>query len=396
MSSSSLFVNKKILILSPQPWNYLLISKHHYALELARQNDVWFICSPENELGWGTTKEVIKEQPRLKILRYKLPVTEKIRFHFKGLYRFINKLVVKRLLNSEAESFDICIDFGAYAYYDSQNFVQATTRIFFPVDNFADIHFSTRGAQHLFTVSSVIQDRIRAQGIQCHFINHGLSQSFAKLAEEQLRNFKKWQPGEKLKLGYSGNLFSTFLNIEVFKKTIAENQSIDFHVYGKLTHDTSNKTYVDWLKFLDTSPNVQLHGFLKTDELAAEIQKMDALLLCYQADNKNYFGENTHKMLEYLSTGKAIISSHISLYANSGLVEMTEAGKDEDFPLLFRRSINNLKNLNSEELSRKRISLALDNTYARQIDRIAAIVGGKETGKVDYILQPEISAAEKY
>jgi len=396
MSSSSLFCNKKILILSPQPWNDLLISKHHYALELAKQNDVWFICSPEKELGWGTTKEVIKEEPRLKVLHYKLPVTEKIRFHFKGLYNFINSFVVNRLLNREAASFDICIDFGAYAYYDSQNFVKATTRIFFPVDNFADLHFSPRGAQHLFTVSSVIQDRIREQGIQCHFINHGLSESFAKFAEDQLRNFKKWQPGERLKVGYSGNLFSTFLNIEVFKKTIAENEAIDFHIFGKLSYDRSNKVYDDWMKFLDSSSNVKLHGFLKTGELAAEIQKMDALMLCYQPDNKNYFGENTHKMLEYLSTGKAIISSNISLYAKSGLVEMTDEGKDGDLPVLFRRSVNNLENLNREELAKKRILMALDNTYARQIDRIAAIVEGKEASRVDYKLQREINSAEKY
>ena len=43
--------NKKILIISPQFWGKMLISKHHYAVELAnRGNEVFFLNPPNANL----------------------------------------------------------------------------------------------------------------------------------------------------------------------------------------------------------------------------------------------------------------------------------------------------------------------------------------------------------
>lgn len=43
------FNNKTILIISPEPWGKMMISKHHYALELAKLgNEVYFLNPPNN------------------------------------------------------------------------------------------------------------------------------------------------------------------------------------------------------------------------------------------------------------------------------------------------------------------------------------------------------------
>lgn len=370
MSTPDLFQNQKILILSPQPWDYLFISKHHYAMELAKSNDVWFLSSPEKDLGLSVVEEVIPGYPRLKIVRYKVPVPDKTKFHLASLYKAVNLWAVKRVLKKIAGHFDVSIDFGCYALYPSQQFVNARTKIFFPVDNFGHISFSPRGAQHIFTVSHVIQRKFQQKGINCHFINHGLSASFAKAAQSRLRALQPWKTGERLQIGYSGNLFSTFLNIPLFRTVIEEHPEVDFHLYGGLKFNEADPREADWFHFLTTANHVTLHGFLKTDDLAVQLHKMDALILCYKADNVNYFGENTHKMIEYLSTGRAIICTHITLYADSNMIEMTASGADEEFPALFSKSLHQLGMLNAESKIIERIGFALNNTYAQQIGRI--------------------------
>jgi glycosyltransferase involved in cell wall biosynthesis len=372
------FSNKKILILSPQPWNYFFISKHHYALELAKDNDVWFLASPQSGIGWKNLEQIIAMQTRLKVIQYQLPFPALFRFHMKKLYRYVNYFRVKKILNKIGPQFDVCIDFGCYALYDSAGFVKAKHTIFFPVDNFGHLRFTKRGAQHVFTVSDVIRQKFLNSGINCHFINHGLAQSFAMQAIKVLESPIKWSAPEKICIGYSGNLFIRFLNRDIFRQLILGNQLIEFNLFGSTEYNKEDKGDAEWFHFLTGQPNVKLHGFLQPGKLAEAMQKMDALLLCYKADNKDYFGENTHKMLEYLSTGKAIISSHISHYAGSELIAMTAAGNDEALPTLFSEVVKELEQFNTADLMVKRIRFALDNTYEKQIQRIGEIISSNQ------------------
>lgn len=368
------FRDKKILILSPQPWNYFFISKHHYALELAKDNDVWFLSAPQPGIGWK--KELAKNnvRSRLTVIKYKLPLPQFFRFHVNKLYRYINRQTVKQMLKRIVPHFDLCIDFGCYSLYENVDFVSAADKIFFPVDNFSNMPFTQRGAQYLFTVSEVIRKKFSDAGISCHFINHGLSADFASRAKKELENNNSWKKRERITVGYSGNLFIRFLNRDIFRQLIDENREIAFHLFGSTEFNKTDAGEAEWFRYLSSQPNVFLRGFLMPEQLADDLQSMDALLLCYKADNKDYFGENTHKMLEYLSTGKAIISSHISLYADSVMISMTEAGNDEALPLLFSKTIKELEIHNSVELREKRIAYALDNTYAEQIKRIGRLV----------------------
>ena len=112
MNKHPVFINKKILIFSPQPWNFLYISKHHYALELAKQNDVWFISAPEKDMGLGNFEEEISTQPRLKVIHYRLPVSDLVKFHMKPVYKWLIGLLVKKSFLKVKGGFDACIDFG--------------------------------------------------------------------------------------------------------------------------------------------------------------------------------------------------------------------------------------------------------------------------------------------
>lgn len=96
--------------------------------------------------------------------------------------------------------------------------------------------------------------------------------------------------------------------------------------------------------------------------------------MCYKPDFKNYHGENSHKIFEYLSTGRVIVSTHITLYAGNDLLNMTGTGEDERLPGLFAETIRQIGHFNNDDFAKRRMELAIHNTYARQIERIEQII----------------------
>jgi hypothetical protein len=102
---------------------------------------------------------------------------------------------------------------------------------------------------------------------------------------------------------------------------------------------------------------------------------MDAFLFLYSPAKDLNGASNSHKLLEYLSTGKPVISTYVSNYEGTGLLEM---GRREDEPLLnalFDEVTHNLALYNSPERQQQRIQFALDNTYRRQVVRIREFIG---------------------
>jgi hypothetical protein len=101
---------------------------------------------------------------------------------------------------------------------------------------------------------------------------------------------------------------------------------------------------------------------------------MDAFLFIYSPKKEMNGASNAHKLLEYISTGKVVISTHVSTYAGTDLLLMCGPADEQALPGLFARAIRDLPVHNSVERQVNRIRYALDNTYARQIDRIQQFI----------------------
>jgi hypothetical protein len=104
---------------------------------------------------------------------------------------------------------------------------------------------------------------------------------------------------------------------------------------------------------------------------------MDGFLICYDIKKDQSGGTNYHKILEYISTGKVIISNNVTTYASRPeLVQMVDSREhNRELPALFKNIVNRLDHFNSPEFIQKRISFAKDNSYCRQIERIEGILG---------------------
>jgi hypothetical protein len=80
--------------------------------------------------------------------------------------------------------------------------------------------------------------------------------------------------------------------------------------------------------------------------------------------------------MEYLSTGKVIVSNNITTYRDCNeLIQMVyERDNNRNLPGLFKKVISELNYFNSAALQDKRIRFAEDSSYQRQVDRIEKII----------------------
>jgi hypothetical protein len=105
------------------------------------------------------------------------------------------------------------------------------------------------------------------------------------------------------------------------------------------------------------------------NELAEDLKTRDILLLALN-HSMMYDGSNSHKIMEYLSTGNAVVSHHVGAYSGLGLLQMGEDSSTEELLNTFKDTLNNLDTVNNLENKIRRIQFGLDNTYLKQIMRI--------------------------
>jgi hypothetical protein len=102
----------------------------------------------------------------------------------------------------------------------------------------------------------------------------------------------------------------------------------------------------------------------------------DVLLLAYLADQYLEQLANPHKMMEYLASGRCVLATRTLDYEDKpGLIEM--ATDQADYAKRFAAITAAPALWNSPERVAQRRAFAADNTYSRQIDRIAQAMGSR-------------------
>jgi len=374
--------NKTILILSPQSWGKMFVSKHHYALELAKRgNTVYFLNPPvgkEPALPENIVIRTSEHHPRLFIIDHRLSFPYNIKFHWIGLFHALMRPHVRHILRKIGQPVDIVWSFDLGNLYPFSLFPAGCFRLFHPVDeplNQTAID-SAKGCGVILSVTQEILAKYNALPVARHFVNHGLAGYFLEPAETP-------RPADDaIRVGISGN----FLRGDVDRKTlltiIKKNPNVVFECWGSYTIRQSNIAGNDdeathaFIAALQEQPNVILHGAVASQTLATSIRRMDAFLICYDIAKDQSGGTNYHKIMEYLSTGKVIVSNNVTTYKDRpDLLQMTSRRDDNrELPALFTKVISDLANYNSPSLQAQRISHAADNTYAAQINRIEKLL----------------------
>jgi glycosyltransferase involved in cell wall biosynthesis len=210
-----------------------------------------------------------------------------------------------------------------------------------------------------------------------HFINHGVSKTF--LDECRLDNYV---PGSPLRIGYAGNLLRTDIDTACLLQIIRENPEVQFEFWGAYKYTDSNiggagdDEKQHFVQALLNQGNVVLHGPVPSSELAKAYTRIDAFIICYDILKDQSKGTNYHKVIEYLSTGKVIISNNITTYKHTKelLVMANSRNSNEELPGIFKEVIGSIAYYNSKELMQKRRQYAEENLYPRQLELIEEIL----------------------
>jgi glycosyltransferase involved in cell wall biosynthesis len=366
----SSLIKKNILVISPEAWGTSFVSKHHYALELAKRgNKVFFLNPPGGSRSLRLSK--FGEQDKVSVIDYSpvLKGTNRLPFRVADVF---SQLTIKKLLKVTGP-LDVVWSFDPYRF-QNLNLFKASYKVYHSMD-YHHTPLELRAAQNadlVLGISRLILEKFQHLSVPQYKINHGLSESFLKPQDEEPKPLLSVQE-KMIKVGYVGALTSSALDYKILLKLVRQNPEVFFCFIGpyeasNLIAKAENQKMIGELKQLS---NVQLAGALPSYQLGSYLKNFDVLLMCYRASKK--VGSNSHKLLEYLSTGKVVVSNYVDEYKDKRhLLEMVE--ENSDLPKQFQKVIANLSFYNTEEKQAERKAFALANTYSEQIEKIERII----------------------
>jgi len=367
-------MGKKAIVVSPQSWGKMFISKHHYALELSKLGfEVFFVNPPkENKLG-GLPRIKIEatEYENLVTVNHTLFFSNYLKFHLPFLHHIL--IFIQRwLLLKKIGKPDIILSFDLTNNFPLKSL--ACKKIFFAADEprAEQNYVSARNADLIVSVSQHILDLYQKYFPETKklLINHGLSEEFLNIPKDLPKKYNG------INIGLSGNFLFNDIDYPVLLQIVEENPDVKFHFYGN--HSTasnigtdSSKANLDYLEQIKNRSNSVFHGVLCKRELALELNQMDAFLICYDPQKGQSSGSNSHKILEFLSTGKVIFSSHFSYYEGTDLFVMNTSRVDNTLLIgLFQEGISALNQFNNSHLKEGRMIFSQENSYDQNLLKI--------------------------
>jgi len=362
--------NHTILIISPENWGDVFLSKHHYAIELSKKNKVWFL----NAKGNRSLKCLIQTTQinnTLFVLDYYnlFYGFGKIPFLFTNC---INSFLSKKIKNTIGKV-DIVWNFEQAKFFNLKLF-KAKHSIFHPVDYIPSfLDFKTRLANSsdlIISVSKEILTTINSDQPK-HFINHGISPKENSLPAK----LKYPINSNKTNVGYIGNINIPYIDIENLSNSIERNSNFDFHFFGPTASSNlgNNSSTLNFDK-INAYKNTYFQGIINQNNLKESVNEIDIFISCYDYNKYPIRLSNSHKILEYLSTGKVVISNYFPIYKNIPENLMLIIDELSNFDMAIKKVSAQLDFYNNPKNQSERIKFANNYSYKNQLKKIEQIL----------------------
>lgn len=357
----------------------MFLSKHHYSVELAKLgNKVYYMSGPDQNriMKPGEVQVVEASVPGVQLILHRLNFPYIFKFKSRKLYDYLLKKHIKKITSLIGSDFDVVWSFDFSNTIPLKAFSDKTVKILTAADDSDDISAvkAAESADLILSVADELLNKYSDINIPTHNIGHGVAAYFLndKIGEDV---------NDKIQVGLSGNFLRKDIDHYTLLSIINEHQDVVFNFWGSVDYAESNisseknEEVLSFISDLKKLGNVVLHGQLVPEALAKAFKKVDCFLICYDVEKDQSKGTNYHKILEYLASGKAVVSNYVSAYKNNPeLVLMPEERNNENLPALFREVLHNLSANNSKEKQQKRIDFARQFTYAGQIKKIESLL----------------------
>lgn len=370
------FENKTVLILSQQDWGTMFLSKHHYAVELGKMgNHVYYIEGPNSDmsLAKGQVQIYNTEHKNVYYVKHRLSFPLFVKFKLPVVYNFLITHHIKKLVRALPHKVDAVVSFDISNTLPLPAFGNCS-KILIAADDSKDKAAvdAARGASAVLSIAKEYLVKYEGCGIPLYNLGHGVASYFINDEISEIVN-------NPLQIGMSGNFLRKDLDRPTMLRIFNNHPEISFNLWGSYEYATSNLSsdndantllFIDALKRLK---NVKLRGQVLPRVLAEELKKMDGFLICYDIEKDQSGGTNYHKVLEYLATGKVIVSNNITTYhTEDRLIEMPAERNNINLPALFREVVTNIEKYNTPAQQQKRITYARYHSYVSNLQKIAS------------------------
>ena len=151
---------RRVLQISPQPWDGIKVSKHHYAAEMAALGaQVYFLEPPNTGRGAGVT--VSSVAPGISVVRYKTFFPYALKFRSRGLFNLLMRRQAHLIRRAIGKPIDLVWDFdNAYQFSDVRVF-GAPRAIFHLMDAAVAGMKGDKNADIVLSVSALLFDAVR-------------------------------------------------------------------------------------------------------------------------------------------------------------------------------------------------------------------------------------------
>ncbi|WP_446011999.1 glycosyltransferase [Candidatus Electrothrix sp.] len=351
-----------ILLISPEPWQAHTVSKHHYALTLAKQGFTVYFLNPFDNSKQQT--ETTKIQENLYTIT-SAQIASGLRYYPALLRNCLERRWLKKLENEIGYTIDTIWLFENSRFFDMR-FAGQRLKIYHQVDLNQDFNpeVAASTADICFCTTDFIKERLIPYNPKTYKIHHGLAavEKPEALTNSQLNRFTSNYPHAV----YIGNLDMLYLDAELLADIARQFPQVQFHFVGGYREDGRLRQLAGNL------PNANWWGKVKSNLILPILERADIMLVTYQA--ARYRDQaSPHKFMEYLASGKTIVTTYTDEYKNKRhLLEMVD--DSQDYLAVFKKVLNNLSYYNSEEKQAERRAFALENTYDKQLDKIFALL----------------------
>lgn len=341
---TTFFSGRTILIISSDSWKELFVSKHHFAIELSASNLVYFLNPSTDKFELRST-----EYPNLTELDYPKFIPG-LRFFPSFLQRlfFRQRLAkIERMINRK---FDCIWSFDNSVFFDLTFLPSKVLKISHIMDLSQNFQLRKAAITSHFCmgVSQPIVEELKKWNNKTFLLPHGVP-----IGRD--RDVKVILPGESsIKAIFAGNLDRKHFDKNLLLHLAHKYKNVDFIFLGNGGEGWSRLS------------NTYYPGAVRPDHLQSYFLKADILLLPYKFNEFHNELTNSHKVLDYLKSGKVIVSTYLEDYKDKEhLLKMAKSF--DEFDQLFGEVSENLELENNAERSKIRKDFTQSHSYAQRV-----------------------------
>ena len=365
---------RTVFVVSPQPWNGFKVSKHHYAVELAQLgHEVYFIEPPVAAGAPGAISIKHTEHTKIKVVSYRTLFPRKLKFHLRSVFELLMFHQARRLCKVIGRRPDIVWDFdNSYQFADLRAF-GASLSMFHPVDDLAPSRRKHKHADIVLTLSGRYSVDMGITPERVLQVPHGLNRAHADYARRVICGEAEKRPSRvRPQIAYVGNLDHPLIDWGTMLEMARRRPDADFVFVGPFTTGRGNEYATTFPETkIRSLINCRLAGRLPIEEVVQLSNNVDVWIICLYGKKEHDGYLDSHKLLEYLATGKVILSTRVAAYAGSYLIQMPLDHTNDALPAMLDRILETLPEQNSFPQRKRRCEFALEYIYERNIERIA-------------------------